>query len=31
MTLVEEMKNPLLLIESLIKKPEKSEEVLGEL
>ena len=31
MTIVEDMKNPLSLIDSLIKKPEKSEETLGEL
>ena len=31
MTIVEDMKNPLSLIDSLIKKPEKSEEILGEL
>jgi len=31
MAMVEDMKNPLLLIESLIKKPEKSEEILVEL
>jgi hypothetical protein len=31
MTIVQEMKNPMSIIDGLVKRPEKSEEVIGEL